>query len=118
VEKMNYNDVLELVNPLHDGVYVMSCEKLQVGGYAAHRHHRTGRTTALALSYISDAIKNPRQRIMLFDHDVDDPNLDMGGVGIARVVEDIISKLNLREMYISFNDELKEYTVCFGTHGL
>lgn len=96
------------LHPLHSQGIVELWDRDQAGGYQANKSRRTGRTTAIALKAISDAIREPGRLIPLIDHH--------RGFEAARhlrhVVDDSVHALELREMNLI--DRNGTYFLCFG----
>lgn len=55
------------LHPLHTA-YMVECMEREPGGYAVHRYRRTGRSTAIALRTIANAIASPGEEIPIEDH--------------------------------------------------
>lgn len=106
---MSSSEVKKALHPLHSQFIVELWDKDQAGGYQANKCRRTGRTTAIALKAISDAISEPGRLIPLIDHH--------RGFEAARhlrhMVDDSVLALELREMNLI--DRNGTYFLCFGT---
>ena len=97
------------LNPLHTPE--MFARVISATGEYFDPKRRSGRSTALALHYISDAIEHPRAPIRIKDHH-DSVQADRQ---LAEIVEMMIIKLELKHMYVwnKYENTLKFY-VSFG----
>lgn len=82
------------VHPLHDEALVITYIR-ENGEYPGDR--RTGRTTALALKYIAEAIGKPSVRIYLRDH----VDTKQASDHLARKVQDIVRELRLKHLKVT-----------------
>lgn len=90
-------------HPLHPEEFIA---RARAGGYY-DSSRRTGRTTAIALRTIAEAIERPYTKVPIRDH-VGTPGMDRY---LARMIIDIIKALHLHEMSV----DLRGPTLTFGT---
>ena len=97
------------LNPLHTPEMIMRV--IAATGDYFDPKWGSGRSTALALHYISNAIEHPRAPIRIKDHH-DSREADRK---LAEIVEMMILKLELKHMYVwdEYDNALKFY-VSFG----
>ena len=96
------------LHPLHCQRLVHLWDRFEAGGYQANKCRRTGRTTAVALKAISDAIREPGMLIPLIDHH----RGREAAHHLRTVVDDSVRALELREMNLI--DRNGTYFLCFG----
>ncbi len=97
------------LNPLHTPE--MIAQVIADTGEYFDTKQCSGRSTALALRYISDAIAHPRTPINIKDH-LDSVEADLK---LAEIVKRIILKLDLKHMYVwdEYTERMRVY-VSFG----
>lgn len=93
-------------HPAHRALDVARYAMLMQAPEGAHR--RTGRTTAIALRLISDAIRMPDTPLDIRDH-WDDPRAHEV---LARLVLDTLAKLELRGIEVFFSE--RGWALVFG----
>ncbi|MCY1275098.1 hypothetical protein D9M69_527380 [compost metagenome] len=84
------------LHPLHTWAMVERANSIVPGGYQAVRENQTGRTTAIALRAIAEAISNPGREVAIIDHS-DCPDSDRH---LARNIERMIQRLELRALAV------------------
>lgn len=86
--------IMSKLNPLHTPE--MIAQVISTTGEYFDPKRGSGRSTALALHYISNAIEHPLTRIIIKDH------IDSGEAHrrLAEIVKMMIFKLGLKHMYV------------------
>ncbi len=97
-------------NPLHDEEWIRRINLTQRGGFDEHRSRATGRSTAIALETIAKAIRHPYTPIAIVDHH---PG-KYADNHLARMIQDIITRLSLRELYVRKMKDGESYWLQFG----
>lgn len=93
------------LHPLHEEVWY---EEQGEQGIQADPDRHTGRTTALALRIIHDAIINPHQKIDIIDHTA----YRRADKHLAHQVADMVGMLQLQHMHVDVSKR-EEYTLIF-----
>lgn len=96
-----------MINPLHQDTQ-RTGDVLTILMLSDNRG--TGRTTAIALRAIADAIDNPYKPVKLKDHH---PTKSADAM-LAQATELIVWRLGLRHMQVMYSQNLKEFTLKFG----
>lgn len=84
------------LHPLHTWEMVERANRIVPGGYQAVCTNQTGRTTAIALRTIAEAISHPGREVVIMDHS-DFPEADRH---LARNIERMIQRLELRALSV------------------
>ncbi len=92
-------------HPLHEEDWY---ENMGVQGMQADPERHTGRTTAIALRIIHDAICNPRHKIDIIDHTA----YRRADKDLAHTIKWMIERLELGHMYVEVSKR-DEYTLIF-----
>lgn len=105
---MGNPDAITGHHPLHSQRIVELWDSYEPGGYQANKYRRTGRSTAIALKAISDAIRDPGMLIPLIDH----YRGRQSAQHLRLMVDGAVRALELREMNLI--DRNGAYFLCFG----
>ncbi len=91
-----------MTHPLHDDKFIA------MGG-STSSNRMTGRSTALAFRYISEAIRNPGQPIEIVDHD----GSYLANKDLSMTIWGIIEKTGLKHLNLKENKNQKILTLTF-----
>lgn len=84
------------IHPLHTPERVKALNLLTEGGYAAEAERFTGRSTAIALRLIANAIDLPGKAISISDHHFS----RQADACLAAMMRDMIQQLGLKHMHV------------------